>query len=408
MTQQQEYPDVLGDYVGGGLRWEARGVQFVWRLEPQPTSPGRVVWLLIPMQSEWSVPASLTVHLELPRGRAKKSGAPLFEAQRDTEIPLEHLEVGELRLPIRVHTETPPGRYAFAVLLSGAPKERGERVRPGRKVGQVAPETFPFVEGLGLAQTLGVDYRCESRQRFRDHLQVTGERAADQASQDLTPIFASYWTAEDWRLQVAAQREVNERRAYLLRELEPRGLFPVLLDETRRRFAGTDLSLRIGEALMMAKALVITVQHFLSEAERQDGLLVPLVQAGQATGVSTSDPKGLLCQAGFPRLVRLAAALSFGLLRRALEQDPWSIEEEQAVVDLLHRRMATPGPLGPEFAYIPLVLGGLLVNRAVVMPGEDPGQTLALARKSVAARGKELGVVPELPLVLERVLDLMG
>jgi len=406
---QREYPDVLGDYVGGGERWEARGVQFVWRLQPQPVAPGDVTWLLMPMQSEWDVPITLTVHLELPRGRTKESRDPFFQTQRDTEIPLERLEVGELRLPIRVHPETPPGRHTLAVLLRGAPTQRGARVRPKKKTGQVDPEAFPFVEGLGLAQTLGVDYHCETRQRFRDTIEVAEdvERGTGPLD-DLTPIFASYWTAEDCNLQMAAQREANDRRPHLIRELAPQGLFALLLDETRHRFDDTGLPLRIGEALIITKALTFTVQHFLSEPERQDGLLTPLLQAGQAAGASTMDPKELLCQVGFPRLVRLAVALNFSLLRRALEQDPWSLVEQRAVVDLLGKRMATPGPLGAEFVYIPLVLGGLLLNRTVVMPGEDPGQTLSLARKAVVARGKELAVVPELPPLLEQMLAQAG
>jgi hypothetical protein len=40
----------------------------------------------------------------------------------------------------------------------------------------------------------------------------------------------------------------------------------------------------------------------------------------------------------------------------------------------------------------------------VVMPGENPQQTLALARKAVVSRGKELDVVPELPPLLQRLL----
>lgn len=401
----QEYPDVLGDYVGSGRRWEAWGVQFVWRVTPQPILPGDVVWLLIPMQSEWDVPITLTVHLELPRGRGKRSQEPLFQAQKDTEVPLERLEVGELRLPIYVHPETPPGRHALEVVLRGTSVRRGERVRPSRKEGQVAREAFPFVEGLGLAQTIGVDYHTEARQRFRETVEVVrGAVSEGWSPADLTPIFATYWTAEDWEAQADAQQEVNNRRPYLVTELAPQAIFPLLLDEVRRRFEATNLPLRIGEALMMAKALTLTVQHFLSRPERQDGLLVPLVQAAQAEGVSTADPKRLLCQVGFPRLVRLGAALAFGLLRNALGKDPWTLEEQQAVAELLGKRMAEPGPLGVEFAYIPLVLGGVLVNRMVVMPGEDPQQTLALARKAVVSRGKDLDVVPELPPLLEQFL----
>lgn len=402
----QEYPDVLGDYVGGGRRWETWGVQFVWRMVPQPALPGDVVWLFIPMQSEWDVPITLTVHLELPRGRARSTQEPLFQAQRDTEVPLERLEVGELRLPIYVHPETPPGRHSLEVVLrSTAPAQRGERVRPSKKAGQVDAKAFPFVEGLGLAQTIGVDYSAEARQKFRENLEVLDEPAAKgRPPADLTPIFATYWTGEDWEAQAAAQQEVNSRRPYLVTELAPQTLFPLLLDEARRRFEATHLPLRIGEALMIAKALTLTVQHFLSRPERQDGLLVPLVQAARAEGASTLDPKRLLCQVGFPRLVRLGAALAFGLLRSALGEDPWTLEEQQAVTDLLGKRMAEPGPLGVEFAYIPLVLGGVLVNRMVVMPGEDPQQTLALARRAVVSRGKDLEVVPELPPLLQRLL----
>ena len=66
--------------------------------------------------------------------------------------------------------------------------------------------------------------------------------------------------------------------------------------------------------------------------------------------------------------------------------------------------MVEPGPLGVEFAYIPLVLGGLRILRVIVMPGEDPLQSLDLIGQAVTSRGDQLGVVPELPVLLKRFL----
>ncbi|NLE77224.1 MAG: hypothetical protein GX605_10805 [Chloroflexi bacterium] len=402
---EMAYPDVLGDYVGGGRRWEAFGVQYQWRLRPAAVRPGDVAWLLLPMQSEWDIPFVLQAILDLPQRRVKGGEDALIAAQPATEIPLDALEVGELRLPLRVHPRTPAGEYPFGLRLQGSAGGRGLRARPPRKSGKVDPRAFPFVEGLGLAQTLGVDYHTEVRQTVEGRLRVSEEaEAQEEVVADLTPIFATYWTADDWPAQTAAQRELNSRRPYLLRDLTDQTLFPLLLDAARERFANLQMSLRIGELLMLTKTLLFTTQHFLSRPERHEGLLLPLLQTARTAGLSTGEPQRLLCSLGLPRLVRLAAALSFGLLRQRFGRDPWPPSEQQAVAELLASRTAAPGPLGIEFVYIPLFLGGLIVSDAVTMPGEDPKQTLALARKAVIARGAELGVVPELIPLLERLL----
>jgi hypothetical protein len=181
-------------------------------------------------------------------------------------------------------------------------------------------------------------------------------------------------------------------------------VFAPLLKELQGRFEACGLKLQIGEALVMTKALVFTIQHFLSEPDRQDGLLVPLFQTARIQQVPTGDPVRLLLRVGLPRLARLATALSFTLIQDALGQDPWSAEEQKAVVNLLGQRMEEPAPLSVEFAYIPLVLGGIRLLRMVVLPGEDPSQTLDLVGRAVVSRGDELSVVPELPTLLKRLL----
>jgi hypothetical protein len=102
-------------------------------------------------------------------------------------------------------------------------------------------------------------------------------------------------------------------------------------------------------------------------------------------------------------MARLAMSLSFGLLRQQLGRDPWTMEEQLAVTDLVADRVEWGGSLSAEFLYLPLLLGGLVVASEVQMPGEDLNQSLALFASARQKREADLEHNLELVTLLDRM-----
>jgi hypothetical protein len=107
-------------------------------------------------------------------------------------------------------------------------------------------------------------------------------------------------------------------------------------------------------------------------------------------------------RADYARIARLAASLTFGMLRQKMGHDIWTLEEQLAVTDLVADRIEHGGALPAEFLYLPLLLGGLMVASQVQLPGEDSAQSLDLFAKARKQRATELEHNQELAALLDQ------
>jgi len=159
-----------------------------------------------------------------------------------------------------------------------------------------------------------------------------------------------------------------------------------LLEESKSIWAESGVQLRIGEAIFLARILAYTVQYFLENETRLEALMLPIYELALRNGLPTSDALWLLTQLGYVRLLRLAIALSFGLLYNHLGKEPWSQEEQVAVAEFVAESMDKGSELPVEFLYLPLMLGGLLIGSELVMPKENLAQSLRLLARAKQER----------------------
>jgi hypothetical protein len=395
-----EYPDILGDLVEARRRSERNGVHYVMALQPAVIAPGEATNLRIWLQSCWDVPVDVAITVNL----ATQPSPSLWVIQGRTELPLEPAEVGELTIPIASATAMEPGEYAVPVAVGVQFETRGLYVRSKKNRGKLDDSLLGFVTGMGLAATVGLGYdaRTEAGQRLR--LQVSGEPKAGPEP-DLCPTFLSHWTVADLAVLGKARQHVNDQQIYIQPKLARDAVYMAFLQEGQERFRDATLPLLLGEAIFAAKILTFAAEYFLSRPEGQEAILIPAYELAYRYGLATEDPVFLIVRADFARMARLAISLSFGLLRRRLGRDVWTVEEQLAVADLVADRVERGGALAPEFLYLPLLLGGLLVAKQVQMPGEKLDQSLNLLAKARQQRADSLGEIPELVRILDALLD---
>jgi hypothetical protein len=330
--------------------------------------------------------------------------SPLAVIQRQTEVPLEAAEVGEVTIPIACTAEARPAVYTLPLTVGVEAETRGLYIRSQKSEGQLGETLLSFTTGMALSTSMGLGFVARTQADQELPLRVEGEPQPG-AAPDLTPTFCSHWTVADLAIQGKARTYVNDQRLYLLPALTRPALYKAFLDESRERYRDAGLQLHLGEAIFLAKILTGTAEYFLKHTPWQDALLLPAYTLAYRHGLPVNDPVLLITRADYARLTRLAMSLSFGLLRQHAGQDVWSMEEQLAVAELVADRVERGGILPAEFLYLPLLLGGLLIGGQFQMPGEKPGQSLDLLAKARQQRDADLAENAELVALFDQLLQ---
>lgn len=395
-----EYPDVLGDLVEAQRRFEVNGVHYVMTLAPTTLAPGQTANLRIWLQSCWDIPLQVGITIHLPT----QPPPALAIIQKLTEVPLQAAEVGEVTIPITCLAEALPKAYPVTVTMGAKLESRGLFIRAKENEGRLGKTLLSFTTGMDLAQSVGLGFKARTQPEQRLTLHVEGPPQPGP-SPNLVPTYLSHWTVEDLPFLGRARQHVNDQRLYLPPKVTRQALYVAFLEESQARFRDAALPLQIGEAIFLARILTHCVEYFLQRPEWQDGILVPAYSLAFRYSLATNDPISLIVRADYARVTRLAISLSFGLLRQHLKRDPWTLEEQLAVTDLVADRVERGGTLPAEFLYLPLLLGGLMIAGEVQMPGENLAQSLDLFAKARQQRTAELADNPELVTLVDRLLQ---
>jgi len=394
-----EYPDVLGDLADARRRFEVNGVHYLAELDPPVVAPGETTSVRVFLQSCWDVPTQVSLSLQFP-GHAPSTFSVI---QPRTDVPLKAAEVGEVRIPIATAAGIAQGKYPLTLTTGVGYEARGLYVRGQKSEGQLGETLLTFQTGMALSRTLGIGFVTHTTPEQMLTIEVSGPPQPNPAP-DLTPTYLAHWTVEDLQIDGKARHQVNDRRLYLLPQITRQALYLAFLEESQDRLRDAHLPLHIGEALFLAKILTFTVEYFLKRPERQDAILVPAFALAYRYNLSSDDPVFLITRADYARIARLAISLSFGLLRKRIGRDVWTIEEQMAVAALVADRVERGGVLPAEFLYLPLLLGGLMVAGDVQMPGEKAAQSLALLDQARQKRADDFGENPELAQLLQVLL----
>jgi hypothetical protein len=198
--------------------------------------------------------------------------------------------------------------------------------------------------------------------------------------------YETIWVEENYQGFNNAIQELNSRQVKLKSELTVEKLYVNFYGESVARFADCGMPMRIGEAITMAKILTYSTQYFLSSSKRANGLLVPIWERAYLQGVDTTDALHVLRSVGFHHIVRLAIAVSFGLIAKTTGQQYWSLNERQALANHIAESLDEGQKIDLEFMYLPLLIAGTGIGTKVKMQGEDTHHSVALMKAASDAR----------------------
>lgn len=176
--------------------------------------------------------------------------------------------------------------------------------------------------------------------------------------------------------------------AGLLQKLTRDNVFFPLLKATQPHFESAQYRLWAGEAVAVAKLMTLVLETGpLSPAHpRWPEALNRLVGANP----QAADIEALLAHELYPDLAYDAAIFGFTTLMTFTGEDFGSPDEMAEYADGVANSLSAQGdPLELIHAYLPLVLGGIAINAQIIMPGEDPHDTMRLYARARDSRAGE-------------------
>jgi hypothetical protein len=402
-----EYPDIICEYIEAAQRYESDGVQIVPSLEPAEIPVDGYAMLILLLQSALNVPTEVVIRPEPPvAGRLR--GTPLLEiGDAELRVRLQPAQVGALYVPVKAVAGAREGQYELHLHVTVKAEGIAQRIRPPQKSDGFRDELLDDLVGLDLGRVLGVRYTVTPTRKIALPFAIARRAETPQPPPTSASKFEGLWRIEDIDWQLKAQQEVTARRIHIIEALAPEPLYAGLLVEGHERCAHAGIHLRVGEAIALSKILTFTAHRFVANDAIADGLLVPIWEIALRLDMPTDDPLWVVRKAGFGHLTRLAVALSFGLIAKAFNTQPWGLEERRGLIQEISGRLDGGDPLPVELLYIPLLAASTVVARQICAPGENAQQSLELLKAAKLARA-EVFADPELAqssALIDRLLD---
>jgi len=160
--------------------------------------------------------------------------------------------------------------------------------------------------------------------------------------------------------------------------------FP-LLKYLQECYERAEFKLWAGEAVMAAKLFTYILEQGTTPTPFR--WKFKLREVLSAAGTEKISVEQLIIYELFTDLVKDAATFGFQLLSQATSENFGTPDEINDYTDRLAAALRGFGaPLDMVHAYLPLIAGGLALNEQVVMPKENPKDTLGVFRKALAQR----------------------
>lgn len=392
------YPDVLG-MLTGGPRCNVNVVQVALAVRPRVVRAGRPFEAVLVVQNAANVDVDVTATLHLPERDAKKQKGQFGSGHTRLLVGLRPAEVGYVTLPVTCATTTAVhDAYKIGMGVQVKPLSKPQRVRLAEGGGAVTG--LNEMAQAELDELRALHFSVDRQFGLGDTLEVTFGVLPGKLGRlaDTRPGWVSLWTMADY----TDSTSLFAAHAPLLAEsvlpaLKPENTLEPLQAATLKRFEAAGYPLQPVEALFIAKLMAHVLQlagH--TTDDRADRVLDVQRTIDHYTGddadADASPDLPNWCQAMLnvianrPEAVRypvrvVSELLYFDLLRdcvpfavnlieRETRSNMGSPDEQAQYTEQLVDRMQAHDQIGFEDAYLPLLLGGLLVANRVVKQQE--------------------------------------
>jgi len=409
-VSEQVYPDVLGA-IAGRERLELDTLQGVLGVFPPGVALGQPFEILLLLQSVIDRPQQVNVDVRLPRRDAAGRRLSFFLPKKQIRLTLGPGEVGVLYLPVVVQPPTSAARgYPVQVQVQVQASGAARRVRaPGLGRPPSVLDVSPF--RLEVLRDVPFSGKGPQPGQLRTHIDVIPGKVRPGLFNP-TSRYDTLWTARDYRRDQERLAEVAALGERVALDFTRGNVFYPLEKATRERFADVGLPLHPGESLFIARALTYVFEDaYQYQYEEAFGLrdmrwfqwLCSLL--AQDEDVANRD-RGELAIAFYEGAVYDAVRVTLPMVQLSARQHYGSSEEHRRYAEKVVQALQGVLPMDISYAYLPLIMGGVLLNLRLALRDENPWESLDLLDEARRGRARLLGTsIQPLMLTLDGLMQ---
>lgn len=403
------YPDVLSA-IAGGLRLDLPEIQAAVGVYPRSAYYNQPVEVIIILQNMTDAPAEVRVELQAPSRDA--DGAPIKIAAPRGAVTqtLSGGEVGVLRLPILPQLPTRPNA---ALPIEVSVRARGKLGAAIRPPAGGAPPSVLAVSPFKMQALREIDFSDPAEDMRGDNILVYFELASKQMPA-LTAVpkvnYEVLWTQAN---MVAERQNIGENldaARMVATTLQVPDIFSPVLRSTEELFGLYGLPLHPGEARAIAKMLAYTLTDrsdtdptFRHEDLRWYQTLAQALASDPT--IARWEPGDIVARYLYESVIFDAVLAGFTLIRPRVRTNLGDRAERLAYANRVMHWLAGQLPPDLSYVYLPLVMGGIVVNAQVAPRGDDPWGLLGDLRE--AYRGRVRLADTRMPEIFEMVDKLI-
>lgn len=385
------YPDVLGS-ITGGTRISMDKLQCALGIFPQQTYINQPVEAILILQNMVDQPMQIKVGLQLPSQDKKGFPVVIDTAKKTIAFNMRPGEVGVLHIPIIPLPPTQPGSgFPVRVAVRYRTPNEGHAVR---SPAGGAPPSVLTISNFKLQALREVAFSAhtwnESAEIITSYFDVAPKRTPP-IGQDLQPRYESLWTMQE----MAEERELAQARIEDARRVAS-GLtritvYQPLMSAVEEHFAERGMPLHPGETRAIAKMMTYTLDEgldlepgFTMEESRWFQTLCQVL--AHNPDVEYLDRGELVNRYLFESALYDAILLGFATIDPKVKEDLGDMAERVSYANRVLAWFAGQGDGDPSYVYLPLAMGGVVVNMLVTTKDENPW--LVVDQLTEANRGR--------------------
>ncbi len=385
------YPDVLGS-ITGGTRIAMDKLQCALGIFPQLTYINQPVEAILILQNMVDQPMQIKVGLQLPSQDKKGNPVVIDTAKKTIAFNMRPGEVGVLHIPIIPVPPTQPGSgFPVRVAVRYRTPNEGQAVRPPAGG---APPSVLTISSYKLQALREVAFSAhtwnQSAEIITSYFDVAPKRIPPMG-QDLQPRYESLWTMQEMveERELALAKVEDARR--VASGLTRMTVYQPLMSAVEEHFAERGMPLHPGETRAIAKMMTYTLDEglelepgFSTEDSRWFQTLCQVL--AHNPDIEYLDKGELVNRYLFEATLYDAILLGFSTIDPKVKEDLGDMTERLNYANRVLAWFAGQGDADPSYIYLPLAMGGVVVNMLVASKDENPW--LVVDQLTEANRGR--------------------
>lgn len=401
------YPDVFG-YITDAPRHAVGVVQVALAVRPGVVRAGRPFEVIMLIQNASDAPVDVRVALQVPEKDAAGQKGKFITGVEHLVVGIAPAEVGYVTLPMSTLPDTAVGNnYSIGMDISVKPLEKPNRVRDpeGGSIfnpGALSAEKRQIIEDLKKL-TFSTQKRGFLRgNALETNLSILAGKVGTPLK--LKPGWTSLWTLEDQNdTQLLLEKHREAMRVNVLPKLRRRAVYEPLLQKTRERFDQAGYPLRDVEAGVIARLLTLILE-FANASKTSKGAFeagiynleprlaekrlnvdesqplprwaTALLRAAARDERVLSVPVRAIPHFAYNDLLVDGMIYSFKEIEKATGHDLGTDDEMVSYAEMVVEKLGKSGEMDFSHAYMPLVIGGILICDQMLLPDERLGDLL--------------------------------